>query len=142
MANLPTVGGDSGNWGTILNAYLQVAHASDGYHISDKVNTVADAGASESLDLSTYGVFDITLSEACTLTFSNPVATGKLSSFLLIVRQNGTGGFALTYPDSVVWDNGVAPTLTTTANKISVLSFFTPDAGTTWFGSLVSDNCS
>ncbi|MFZ3301979.1 MAG: hypothetical protein WA152_04675 [Microgenomates group bacterium] len=142
MANLPTVGGDNGSWGTILNAYLQVAHASDGYHINDNVNTVADAGATEALDLSAYGVFDITLTVACTLTFSNPVPTGKLSSFLLIVRQNGTGGYALTYPASVKWDNGVAPTLTTTASKISILSFFTPDSGTTWFGSLVSDNCS
>lgn len=30
MARLPIVGGDAGNWGTILNEYLQVSHASDG----------------------------------------------------------------------------------------------------------------
>ncbi|MBU0572194.1 hypothetical protein KKH23_03295 [Patescibacteria group bacterium] len=31
MSNrLPTVGGDSGNWGTILNSFLEVAHNSDG----------------------------------------------------------------------------------------------------------------
>lgn len=30
MARLPVVGGDAGNWGTILNTYLQVSHASDG----------------------------------------------------------------------------------------------------------------
>jgi hypothetical protein len=30
MARLPIVGGDAGNWGTILNTYLQVSHASDG----------------------------------------------------------------------------------------------------------------
>lgn len=30
MARLPIVGGDTGNWGTILNTYLQVSHASDG----------------------------------------------------------------------------------------------------------------
>lgn len=30
MARLPIVGGDAGNWGTILNTYLQVSHAADG----------------------------------------------------------------------------------------------------------------
>lgn len=30
MARLPIVGGDTGNWGTILNTYLQVSLASDG----------------------------------------------------------------------------------------------------------------
>jgi hypothetical protein len=30
MARLPVVGGDAGNWGTILNTFLQVSHASDG----------------------------------------------------------------------------------------------------------------
>lgn len=30
MARLPIVGGDAGNWGTILNTYLQVSLASDG----------------------------------------------------------------------------------------------------------------
>ncbi|HEX8931558.1 MAG TPA: glycosyl hydrolase family 28-related protein [Patescibacteria group bacterium] len=30
MARLPTVGGDDGNWGTLLNSFLQVEHASDG----------------------------------------------------------------------------------------------------------------
>lgn len=30
MARMPTVGGDSGNWGTLLNQFLQVEHNSDG----------------------------------------------------------------------------------------------------------------
>src|SRR5258708_259597 len=29
-ARLPTIGGDSGNWGTVLNQFLQVGHNSDG----------------------------------------------------------------------------------------------------------------
>lgn len=29
MARLPTVGGDYGNWGTILNQFLEVGHNSD-----------------------------------------------------------------------------------------------------------------
>jgi len=30
MARLPSVGGDDGNWGTILNQFLQVSHNTDG----------------------------------------------------------------------------------------------------------------
>jgi hypothetical protein len=30
MSRLPTVGGDSGGWGTVLNDFLQVGHTSDG----------------------------------------------------------------------------------------------------------------
>lgn len=30
MARLPQVGGDDGDWGTILNAFLSVSHNSDG----------------------------------------------------------------------------------------------------------------
>ncbi len=32
MVRLPTVGGDSGNWGTILNEFLGQEHDSDGTH--------------------------------------------------------------------------------------------------------------
>ena len=39
---LPTPGGDSGNWGDILNAYLEVSHNADG---TLNPNAVAAAGA-------------------------------------------------------------------------------------------------
>lgn len=41
MARLPTVGGDSGNWGTVLNEYLGTAHNADGTLKLD-VQTIAD----------------------------------------------------------------------------------------------------
>ncbi len=39
MANLPTVGGDANNWGTILNDYLQQALASDGKLVTSATNS-------------------------------------------------------------------------------------------------------
>jgi hypothetical protein len=44
MARLPTVGGDSGNWGTVLNEYLETAHNADGTLKLD-VKTTADLKA-------------------------------------------------------------------------------------------------
>lgn len=47
MARLPTVGGDAGNWGTVLNDYLAVSHNADGTLKNDsstqKIN-VSQAG--------------------------------------------------------------------------------------------------
>lgn len=44
MARLPTVGGDSGNWGTVLNEYLGTAHNADGTLKLD-VQTIDDLKA-------------------------------------------------------------------------------------------------
>jgi microcystin-dependent protein len=41
MARLPTVGGDNGNWGTILNEFLEVEHNTDGTHKSGGAPTGA-----------------------------------------------------------------------------------------------------
>lgn len=38
MARLPTPGGDDGNWGTLLNGYLEVEHNAEGAH-PDASNT-------------------------------------------------------------------------------------------------------
>src|SRR5581483_1509822 len=46
MARLPSVGGDDGNWGTVLNQFLGVAHNSDGTLNSvQSVYNVKDYGA-------------------------------------------------------------------------------------------------
>ncbi len=138
MANLPTVGGDSGNWGTILNAYLSQEHAADGTHglssglVTDVVNTVADAGATETIPApTTAGISDLTLTANCTLTFPTAVAG---QSFTLVLKQGGSGSYTITWPASIVkWDGGVAPTLTTTVAAVDILGFMCVD-GTNWFG--------
>ena len=94
--------------------------------IEENVNTVAATGATETLDISTFGVHDCTMDEACTFTFSNPAPSGKASSFVLILR----GAFTPTLPASVDWSGGSAPTYATP----SVYVFTTVDAGTTWVG--------
>lgn len=51
MARLPQPGGDSGNWGTILNDYLSQSHAADGTLKPDSVTaaTIADGAIQEAL---------------------------------------------------------------------------------------------
>jgi hypothetical protein len=94
--------------------------------VEEQVNTVATSGATETLDVSLYGVHDITMDQACVFTFSNPAPSGDASSFVLILR----GAFTPTFPASVDWPDGSAPTYTTP----TVFVFTTVDAGTTWLG--------
>lgn len=97
-----------------------------------------NAGATETIDQSAALAHWITLNANCVLTFTGAVATVDGDpvecSFRLYVEQDGTGGWATTWPGSVVWPDGVAPTLDTTAGSVEVLDFTTPDGGTTWFG--------
>jgi hypothetical protein len=96
----------------------------------------ANSGATKTLDIAAEGnVFDITLTANCTFTFSNPSASGTACSFTLILRQDGTGTRTVTWPASVDWAGGTAPTLTTTATTgVDILTFVTVNAGTTWYG--------
>ena len=96
--------------------------------------TNATSGATETLDLESGNVFDLTLTANCTLTFSNPPASGTSGSFTLILRQDGTGSRLATWPGSVDWASATAPTLTTDAAAVDVLTFMTVDGGTIWLG--------
>ena len=94
--------------------------------IEERIQTVAATGATETLDVSEYGWFDMTMDQACTFTFSNPAASGEGSSFYLEL----SGAFTPTFPASVDWGDATPPTYTTPTTFV----FTTSDAGTTWLG--------
>ena len=94
--------------------------------IESNVQTVAATGATETLDTSIYGVFDMTMDQACEFTFSNPAPSGKATSFVLILR----GAFTPTLPATIDWGDAAAPTYTTP----SMYVFTTINAGTVWLG--------
>ncbi len=98
--------------------------------------TTPASAATIDLDLVNGNVFEVTLDQATTFTFSNPPIMGRAGSLTLIVHQDATGSRLATWPASVDWENGAAPILSTGANKIDVLSFITVDGGTTWYGFL------
>lgn len=94
--------------------------------VESNVNTVASSGSTETLDTSVYGVHDVTMSENCTFTFSNPAPSGKCTIFTLILR----GAFTPTWPAAVDWPDATQPTY----GSPTVYTFLTVDAGTTWLG--------
>ena len=95
-------------------------------------SAIGNTGATRTLDLTVANFFSATLNQACTFTFSNPPASGKFGCFVLELT-NGAA-FNITWPASVDWPGGSAPSLT--ASGKDQLVFTTRDAGTTWFGFL------
>lgn len=80
----------------------------------------------------------ITLTSAtCTITFNTFTATGKARSMEFEITQDATGGRTIVWPSSVKWPGGVAPTLSTAANSVDIISFVTYTDGTTYRGNLV-----
>ena len=101
----------------------------------EEASIVAASGATETIDLETANYWKVTLTANCTFTFSNPPASGTVGSFTLKLMQDGTGTRTVTWPASVDWAAGTAPTLTTTPTTgKDILTFFTDDGGTTWEG--------
>ena len=90
----------------------------------------------QTLDLSTGHTFSITPTEALDVSFSNPPASGVATGFTVEVN-NSAGGYALTWPSSVKWHLGTAPTAT--ASK-EVYTFITTDGGTTYYGKKAGEN--
>lgn len=99
----------------------------------ETVDTNATAGATPSIDLADGNVHDLTLTANATITFTGSTAS-VACGFTLILRQDGTGSRTVTWPASVDWPGGTAPTLTAAASSVDVFAFLTVDNGTTWLG--------
>ncbi len=87
---------------------------------------------SQTLNASVSNVMSGTATGTITWTFSGAPASG-FARFIVLELTNG-GAYTMTWPASVKWPGGVAPTLT--ASGVDVLVFVTDDAGTTWRGVL------
>ena len=99
------------------------------------LSTNATAGATPSINLANGNVHNVTLTANATFTFTG-ATSGVACSFSLFLRQDATGSRTVTWPSSVKWPGGVAPTLSTAANKVDLLVFTTLEGGTTWYGGL------
>ena len=93
------------------------------------------SGTTVALDLNLATTFTITLAHNIgTFNWTNPAASGAVSSFVLKVTQDGTAGRTIAWPSGVDWAAATAPTLSAAAGNVDVFVFFTSDAGTTWYG--------
>jgi hypothetical protein len=104
--------------------------------VTNYVETPYSANSSTAITLAlTNGTVQIiTLTGNATITM--PTATsGK--SFIMYLKQDGTGSRTVTW-STVKWAGGTAPTITSTASRQDILSFFAD--GTNWYGVVVAQN--
>lgn len=92
-----------------------------------------NTGSAYTINLSNGNTFNLILDQSCTFTFSNPPASGTEGSFTLILKRGALA--SVTWPVTVKWPGGLAPSLTPITGQYDIFTFFTPDAGATWFGS-------
>jgi hypothetical protein len=153
----PTVSGDTGAWGTLLNAALDAADASLKL-IADIANAaLAKAGGvmsgrvdlwtatikridmgsingAQNIDISLAQYFTITVGGALTPSFTNPPA-GTFAT-AVVLRITNAGAFVITWPASVKWAARTVPVLT--AAGVDMVMFITDDNGVSYRGIVVA----
>jgi hypothetical protein len=108
----------------------------------EKVTVVGTVSTSTyNIDLSLGNIFDITLGANVTFTFTNPPASNFSMPATIILRQDGTGNRLATFTNAK-YTEGNLPQLSTAANRIDVLTYFTINGGSVWFGTFAMANVS
>ena len=98
--------------------------------------TAAFSNNGPTLDLSSGNVFSHAPSANVAYTFTNPPSSGTSYDFTLKVTPSAT--VTITWPSSVEWPSGTAPTAPA-SGETDVYTFFTTDNGTTYYGNQVGD---
>jgi hypothetical protein len=117
---------------TLTNKTIEAGTFTNGY--TEEVAT-ANTSTAYTIDLAGGSVQILTLTGNCTFTF--PTATAG-QSFILLLKQDGTGGRTVTWPASVEWPGATAPTITSTASKMDKLVFTAADSN--WYGSVAGQS--
>lgn len=153
--NLPTVGGDAGNWGTMLNTILGddstgidavvkavsvIANAAlpkaggtmtGRIDVKNEAYTAVNLGATLSgtvtCDLSLGNFFYGTQTNGITIAFSN-IPTGAVPVIIEITQSGGT--FTITWPSGTTFGQDSLKTFV--ANLVQTFCLYTRNSGTDW----------
>lgn len=95
--------------------------------------TTANTGSAITLNLADGTIDNLTLTANTTIT----MPTAVLGKSFIVYLRTGTGGYTVTW-STVKWPAGTAPTVTSTASRMDIYSFFSD--GTNWYGTTVGQN--
>lgn len=99
--------------------------------IASNINDVGASGTTKTINWNDANVQFVDMTGNCTFTFSNPVSGG---TYQLILKQDATGSRTATWPATVLWPSGTAPTLSTAANSIDIVTFTYSALDTEYYG--------
>jgi hypothetical protein len=103
---------------------------------------IVDLGAvsgTQTFNLQSGNIFQVKPNGAITVSPSNVPASGTFIGMLIRHEGDGTAR-TYTWPATTKWAFGEVPTMTSTNAKFDLVSLFTYDGGTTWFGQIVGQN--
>ena len=133
------VGGPGDYAGLYLQGYIDEFRITKGvarYTSNFTAPTAAFSDQGPTISATTGNVFNHAPSADVAYTFSNPPTTGSAYDFTLKVAPTAT--VAITWPSSVKWAGGTAPSAPASGQK-DVYNFFTLDGGTTYYGFQAGD---
>lgn len=110
---------------------------------TEVVNTIGTIStATYTIDLSLANIFDLTLGANVTISFSNAPTAGFSRPVTLIVRQPAASAGKTITVTGAKYTDGVAPVLSNGVNQIDVLTYWSVDGGTNYFGTFAMANVS
>lgn len=123
-----SVNGTAGLVPPALSAQMGHFLGGDGSWHNVNLQTAVSLSGS-AIDLASGSIFLKTITANTTFTIA-AVPEGKATAFNLILTNGGSKTIA--WPASVKWPSGIPPVLS--VSGVDVLTFLTPDGGTTWYG--------
>jgi hypothetical protein len=104
---------------TATTTLLGVTEASGTQYYSLFASSSANASQT-TINWNNSNVQELKLTTSTTITFTN---TNPGARYILMLLQDATGSRTVTWPSTVQWAAGTAPTLTTTASKMDIITF-------------------
>ena len=139
VANSTYLGALSGNNVTNVTAIGLAANSAISSYREKVVSGGTITSSFYNLDVSSANIYDITLGINTTITLIGYNTTsGWARPITLIVRQpvdsNGSTIFKTLSVNNSIFTDGIKPILSKTANAVDVLTFWSVDGGTSYFG--------
>lgn len=119
---------------TFQNKTIDRPYIVNGY---TEENFAFNSGATGNVDLTNGSVQLVTLTANWTPSAIPLAVTGR--GFVLLIKQDATGGRTITWPANVKWPADIAPALTATASRADKIAFQCID-GTNWHANVVGQN--
>lgn len=101
----------------------------DGHIYADGEVDDGNSGTADTIDWGTGNFHKSTLTGNVTYTFTAPDGPGR---YQLMLVQDATGSRTATWPATVKWPGGTAPTLSTAASAVDIITFYYN--GTNYYG--------
>ena len=123
---------------TTMDAKTLTAPTLTNYRETKATGTISSGTLSVSLNSGNH--FAVALNaNITTFTLTNVPTSGTACAVVFLFTADGTAR-TITWPSGTVWPSATAPTMTSTNNKRDIISLYTVDGGTTWFGAVIGQN--